>query len=50
MVDLNIFETGSVTGKRRTDEVLEPYVCLFCGAVSPDFIIMDDNAFVPLRV
>ncbi|GFW10425.1 transposable element Tcb2 transposase [Trichonephila clavipes] len=26
------------------DEVLEPYVCLFRGAVGPDFIFLDDNA------
>ncbi|GFV71814.1 hypothetical protein TNCV_946261 [Trichonephila clavipes] len=26
------------------DEVLEPYVGLFTGAVDPDIILMDDNA------
>ena len=38
------WETGSVTGKRYRDVVLEPYVRLFRGAVGPDFIFMDDNA------
>ncbi|KFM69674.1 Transposable element Tcb2 transposase, partial [Stegodyphus mimosarum] len=39
--DLHFFDTGSVTGQRYRDEVLEP---LFRGAVGPDFIFMDDNA------
>ncbi|KFM74528.1 Transposable element Tc3 transposase, partial [Stegodyphus mimosarum] len=42
--DLHFFGTGSVTGQRYRDEVLEPYVRLFQGAVGPDFIFMDDNA------
>ena len=42
--DLHIFETGSVNSKRYRDEVLEPHVRLFRGAVGPDFIFMDDNA------
>ncbi|GFV45047.1 transposable element Tcb2 transposase [Trichonephila clavipes] len=42
--DLHFFDTGSVTAQRYIDEVLEPYVHLFRGAVSPDFIFMDDNA------
>ncbi|GFU33091.1 transposable element Tc3 transposase [Trichonephila clavipes] len=40
--DLHFFDMGSVTAYR--DEVLEPYVRLFQGAVGPDFIFMDDNA------
>ncbi|KFM62686.1 Transposable element Tc3 transposase, partial [Stegodyphus mimosarum] len=42
--DLNFFDTGSVTGQRYRDEVLEPYVRLFRDAVGPDVIFMDDNA------
>ncbi|GFT74202.1 transposable element Tcb2 transposase [Trichonephila clavipes] len=42
--DLHFFDTGSVTAQRYRDEVLEPYVHLFRGAVGPDFIFMDDNA------
>lgn len=42
--DLHVFETGSVTAQKYRDEVLEPYVRLFRGAVGPDFIFMDDNA------
>ena len=42
--DLHIFDKGSVTGKRCKNEVLEPTVRLFRGAVGPDFLFMDDNA------
>ncbi|GFX77204.1 transposable element Tcb2 transposase [Trichonephila clavipes] len=42
--DLHFFDTGSVTAQRYRDEVLEPYVRLFQGAVGPDFILRDDNA------
>ncbi|KFM56783.1 Transposable element Tcb2 transposase, partial [Stegodyphus mimosarum] len=42
--DHHFFDTGSVTGQRYRDEVLEPYVRLFRGAVDPHFIFMDDNA------
>ncbi|GFU35951.1 transposable element Tcb2 transposase [Trichonephila clavipes] len=41
--DLYFFDTVSVTAQRYRDEVLEPYVRLFRGAVGPDFICMDDN-------
>ncbi len=41
---LHVFDRGSVTGVRYRDEVLEPYVRLFRGAVSTEFILMDDNA------
>ncbi|GFS70059.1 transposable element Tcb2 transposase [Trichonephila clavipes] len=41
---LHFYDTGSVTAQRYRDEVLEPYVHLFRGAVDPDFIFMDDNA------
>ncbi|GFX42288.1 transposable element Tc3 transposase [Trichonephila clavipes] len=41
--DLHFFDTGSVTAQRYKDEVLEPYVRLFRGAVGSDFLFMDDN-------
>ncbi|GFT34496.1 transposable element Tcb2 transposase [Trichonephila clavipes] len=41
---LHFFDTGSVAAQRYKDEVLEPYVRLFRGAVDPDFIFMDYNA------
>ncbi|GFW86042.1 transposable element Tcb2 transposase [Trichonephila clavipes] len=40
---IHFFDTESVTAQRYRDEVLEPYVSLFRGAVGPDFIFMDDN-------
>ncbi|GBN48829.1 Transposable element Tc1 transposase [Araneus ventricosus] len=41
---LHVFERGTVTGVRYRDEILEPYVRLFRGAVLPEFILMEDNA------
>ncbi|GBM63305.1 hypothetical protein AVEN_186125-1 [Araneus ventricosus] len=41
---LHVFERGTVTGVRYRDEILEPYVRLFRGAVGREFILMDDNA------
>ena len=41
---LHVFERGTVTAERHRNEVLEPYVCLFKGAVGPEFNLMDDNA------
>ena len=40
---LHAFDNGSVNAQRYRQEVLEPYVGLFRGAVSPEFIIMDGN-------
>ncbi|GBM73843.1 hypothetical protein AVEN_100547-1 [Araneus ventricosus] len=40
---LHVFERGTVTGVRYRDEILEPCVRLFRGAVGPEFILMDDN-------
>ncbi|GFV61142.1 transposable element Tcb2 transposase [Trichonephila clavipes] len=42
--ELHIFDRGSVTGDRYCEEILLPHVRLFRGAISPDFIFMDDNA------
>ncbi|GFU29820.1 transposable element Tcb2 transposase [Trichonephila clavipes] len=44
LTDLHFFDTVSVTSQRYRDEVFEPYVCFFRGAIDPDFIFMDDNA------
>ncbi|GBN95822.1 Transposable element Tcb2 transposase [Araneus ventricosus] len=41
---LHVFERGTVTGVRFRDEILEPYVRIFRGAVGPKLILMDDNA------
>ncbi|GFX10005.1 transposable element Tcb2 transposase [Trichonephila clavipes] len=43
--ELHIFDRGSVTGDRYCEEVLLPHVRLFLGAIGPDFIFMDDNAW-----
>ncbi|GFW79928.1 transposable element Tcb2 transposase [Trichonephila clavipes] len=43
--ELHIFDRGSVIGDRYCEEVLLPHVCLFRGAIGPDFIFMDDNAW-----
>ncbi|GFT42566.1 transposable element Tcb2 transposase [Trichonephila clavipes] len=42
--NLHFFDTRSLTAQRYRDDVLEPYVCLFRGDVSPHFIFMDDNS------
>ncbi|GBO09798.1 hypothetical protein AVEN_140807-1 [Araneus ventricosus] len=46
---LHVFERGTVTGVRYRDEILEPYVHLFRGAVGPEFILMDDLNARPHR-
>ncbi|GFX16281.1 DDE_3 domain-containing protein [Trichonephila clavipes] len=42
--DLHIFDAGSVNGTRYCNEILLPYVRLFRGAMSLQFLFMDDNA------
>ncbi|GFW67895.1 transposable element Tcb2 transposase [Trichonephila clavipes] len=42
--ELHVFDRGSVIGDRYCEEVLLPHVCLFRGAIGPDFIFLDDNA------
>ncbi|GFX30664.1 transposable element Tcb2 transposase [Trichonephila clavipes] len=42
--DLHIFDAGSVNGTRYCNEILLPYVRLFRGAISLQFLFMDDNA------
>ncbi|GFY14672.1 transposable element Tc3 transposase [Trichonephila clavipes] len=42
--DLHTFDAGSVNGTRYCNEILLPYVRLFRGAMSLQFLFMDDNA------
>ncbi|GBM14312.1 Transposable element Tcb2 transposase [Araneus ventricosus] len=42
--DLHAFHGGTLTGVRYRDEVLDPYVRPYAGAIGNDFILMDDNA------
>ncbi|GFV57970.1 transposable element Tcb2 transposase [Trichonephila clavipes] len=42
--DLHIFDAGSVNGTRYCNESLLPYVRIFRGAMSLQFLFMDDNA------
>ncbi|GFX92918.1 transposable element Tc3 transposase [Trichonephila clavipes] len=42
--DLHIFDAGSVNGTRYCNEIVLQYVCLFRGAMSLQFLFMDDNA------
>ena len=41
---LRLFDGVSLTAHRYLQEVLEPYVRLFRGAVGPNFLFMGDNA------
>lgn len=41
-IPLHVFERGTVIGVRYRNENLEPYICLFRGAVIPDFILMNN--------
>ncbi|GBM87397.1 hypothetical protein AVEN_168645-1 [Araneus ventricosus] len=42
--DLHVFHGGTLIGVRYRDEILNPYA----GAISNDFILMDDNV-LPYR-
>ncbi|GBM76809.1 Transposable element Tcb2 transposase [Araneus ventricosus] len=42
--DLHVFHRGTLTGARYRDEILDPYVRPYAGAIGNDFILMDDNA------
>ena len=42
--DLHIFDSGTVNAQRYRNEVPEPHVRLFRGAVGPHIIFMYDNA------
>ncbi|GBL84078.1 hypothetical protein AVEN_100925-1 [Araneus ventricosus] len=39
-----VFHGGTLTGVRYRDEILDPYVLPYAGAIGNDFILMDDNA------
>ncbi|GFY28671.1 hypothetical protein TNCV_3440381 [Trichonephila clavipes] len=43
---LHISDMGSVTAQLYKDEVLEPNVKLFRGAIVQDFVFMDHNAML----
>ncbi|GBM73988.1 hypothetical protein AVEN_121796-1 [Araneus ventricosus] len=42
--ELHVFHAGTMTGVRYRDEILDPYVRPYTGAIGKDFILMDDNA------
>ena len=42
--DLYRLENGSLTAIRYRDEILEPMVRPYAGAVCPGFLLMHDNA------
>ncbi|GFU91095.1 transposable element Tcb2 transposase [Trichonephila clavipes] len=42
--DLPLFHGGTLTDVRYRDEMLDPYVRPYAGAIGNDFILMDDNA------
>ena len=42
--DLYVIDRGTLTGVRYRDEILNPIVRPFVGAIGDDFILMDDNA------
>lgn len=42
--DLYMFSRGGITAVRYRNEILEPILRRFAGAVGDDFILMQDNA------
>ena len=46
--DLYVVENGTLTAVRYCNEILDPFVRPYAGAIGPVFILMDDNAR-PLR-
>nr|KAG5695939.1 hypothetical protein BaRGS_017520 [Batillaria attramentaria] len=42
--DLHVFWNGTLTAIRYRDEILDPVVRPYAGAIGPEFILMDDNA------
>ena len=42
--DLYVIDRGTLTGVRYRQEILNPIVRPFAGAIGDDFILMDDNA------
>ncbi|GBN07155.1 hypothetical protein AVEN_149613-1 [Araneus ventricosus] len=39
-----VFHGGTLTFVRYRDEMLDPHVCPYAGAIGNDFILIDDNA------
>nr|KAG5705938.1 hypothetical protein BaRGS_010828 [Batillaria attramentaria] len=42
--DLHVFWNGTLTAIRYRDEILDPVVRPYAGAIGPEFILMDNNA------
>nr|KAG5701651.1 hypothetical protein BaRGS_019340 [Batillaria attramentaria] len=42
--DLHMFWNGTLTAVRYRDEILDPVVRPYAGAIGPEFILMDDNS------
>ena len=42
--DLHVLQNGTLTAVRYRDEILDPIVKPYAGAIGPQFILMDDNA------
>ncbi|GFT69107.1 DDE_3 domain-containing protein [Trichonephila clavipes] len=42
--DLHVFQGGTLTGMRYRNEILDPYVRPYTGAIANEFILMDNNA------
>nr|KAG5687109.1 hypothetical protein BaRGS_008656 [Batillaria attramentaria] len=42
--DLHVFWSGTLTAIRYRDEILDPAVRPYAGAIGPEFILMVDNA------
>ena len=42
--DMYIIQNGTLMATRDVNEILDVYVYTYAGAVSPDFILMDENA------
>ena len=43
-MDLHVIDNGTLTTLKYVNEILDVYVCPYAGAVSENFILMDDNA------
>ncbi|GFV84460.1 transposable element Tcb2 transposase [Trichonephila clavipes] len=42
--DLHIIRNGTLTGRRYADEILQPHVIPYAGAIEDSFVFQDDNA------
>ena len=42
--DLYVVENGTLTAVRYCNEILDPFVRPYAGAIGPNFILIDDNA------